>query len=107
MDAAVASDDLADHLVAAMQAGLANGVDGWADDDFAFVAPWGFDLGAIAAPVLIWHGEHDRFVPTSHGRWLAAHVPGAEARITPEDGHLTLMAHRVSDVHDWLLERLV
>jgi pimeloyl-ACP methyl ester carboxylesterase len=58
-------------------------------------------------PVLIWHGEHDRFVPTSHGRWLAVRVPGAEARISAEDGHLTLMAHRVGEVHDWLLERLV
>jgi pimeloyl-ACP methyl ester carboxylesterase len=107
VDAAVASDDLADHLVGTMQAGLAHGVDGWADDDLAFVAPWGFDLDAIAVPVLIWHGEHDRFVPTSHGRWLAARVPGAEARISAEDGHLTLMAHRVGEVHDWLLERLV
>jgi len=106
VDAAVASDDLADHLVAAVQAGLANGVEGWAADDDAFVTAWGCDLDAIAVPVLIWHGEHDRFVPTAHGRWLARHVPGAEARITAEDGHLTLMAHRVPEVHGWLLERL-
>jgi pimeloyl-ACP methyl ester carboxylesterase len=83
--------------------GLATGADGWIDDDLAFVQPWGFELGSIARPVLVVQGGDDRFVPRSHGEWLAQHLPGAEAWIDDENGHLTLLEHRVPEVHEWLL----
>lgn len=103
VDAEAATAELADHLVADVRAALAPGVEGWAEDDLAFAAPWGFPLDEIAVPVLVWQGEQDRFVPPSHGRWLAGRIPGADARFSEEDGHLTLMGHRVPEVHAWLL----
>jgi pimeloyl-ACP methyl ester carboxylesterase len=105
-DAAVATADFAAYLIESTNAALAPGVDGWVDDDLAFVAPWGFDLAEITIPVLLWQGELDLFVPPGHGRWLAANIPGVEAHLSPTDGHLTLIEHRVPDVHAWLLERL-
>jgi hypothetical protein len=45
-------------------------------------------------------------VPFGHGEWLAAHLPGAEARLTDEDGHPTLLENRVLDVHAWLSDKL-
>ena len=62
---------------------------GMVDDGQAAVRPWGFDLGAITVPVLIYQGRADAMVPFAHGEWLAAHVPGAEAHLTDDDGHLT------------------
>ena len=104
-DRAVLSGDLAAFMLESDQAALAPGVDGWLDDDLAFDADWGFDLASINRPVLLLHGDDDRFVPVSHGRWLAARIPAVEARIDPADGHLTLLERRMREVNEWLLAR--
>jgi pimeloyl-ACP methyl ester carboxylesterase len=101
----VLTGELAAHLHGSAAAALTERRDGWVDDDLAFAAPWGFDVGEIAVPVLVLQGREDRFVPFAHGEWLAARIPGAEAWLTDEDGHLTLLERRVPDVHAWLLER--
>jgi pimeloyl-ACP methyl ester carboxylesterase len=106
-DLAVLSEELANEVLQGAAHGLTHGIDGWLDDDFAFARPWGFDVGTIDRPVLLLHGSDDRFVPIAHGRWLAEHVPGIEARLTgDEDGHLTLMVRRVREVHEWLLAHI-
>jgi len=45
-------------------------------------------------------------VPFAHGEWLARHVPGVTARLTDDDGHLSLTVNHLDEVHDWLLERM-
>jgi pimeloyl-ACP methyl ester carboxylesterase len=102
-DRAVLQGRIAEWMVEVDTRGLRDSADGWIDDDLAFVAPWGFDPGDISRPVLIVQGGDDRFVPRSHGEWLAARIPGAEAWIDDVNGHLTLLEYRVPDVHEWLL----
>jgi len=46
------------------------------------------------------------FVPFGHGEWLAAHIPGVEARLLDDDGHLTLLQKSCTRVHAWLSEHL-
>ena len=106
VDAEALTGELAAFLLESLTAGLAPGVEGWVDDDFALLAPWGFDVSAIDVPVLVWQGEQDQLVPAAHGRWLREHVPGAEGPALPEAGHLTLLANRVGEVHEWLGSRL-
>ncbi len=67
------------------------------DDGQAAVRPWGFDVGTISVPVAIYQGRQDAMVPFAHGEWLAAHVPGAEAHLTDDDGHLTPVT-RISEI---------
>jgi pimeloyl-ACP methyl ester carboxylesterase len=55
----------------------------------ALIRPWGFDVGGVAVPVEIRYGEDDVLVPSAHGRWLAAHVPGASVTIDHDRGHLS------------------
>jgi pimeloyl-ACP methyl ester carboxylesterase len=103
-DRAALSGELAAFLHAQMSRGVRSSGDGWVDDDLAFVhQPWGFDVTAMAKPVLVVQGADDRFVPKQHGDWLAANVSGAESRLEPNEGHLTLMETYVPTVHEWLL----
>lgn len=102
-DAAVLTGDLAEYLVLTGKQGLAPGIEGWWGDGWAFIQPWGFELDAIRIPVMVWHGRHDQFVPFQHGEWLASHIPGVEAHLSDDDGHLTLLQRRIPEVHEWLL----
>jgi pimeloyl-ACP methyl ester carboxylesterase len=106
VDAAALTGEFAEHLLATIQTGLEPGVEGWVEDDIAFVSPWGFDLATIGVPVLIWQGAQDLMVPGGHGDWLRRHVPDAQGEVLPDEGHLTLFVDRVTDVHAWLAERL-
>jgi pimeloyl-ACP methyl ester carboxylesterase len=65
-----------------------NGVYGWADDDLAFLRPWGFDVSEITVPVLIRYGVTDVLVPRAHGDWLASNVPNCIVMIDDVAGHL-------------------
>jgi pimeloyl-ACP methyl ester carboxylesterase len=106
VDAATLTGEFAEYLVYTGREGLAPGSQGWWDDGEALAGQWGFELSAIRVPVLLMHGRHDQFVPFGHGQWLAARIPGVEARLLDEDGHLTLETNRIGEVHAWLAERL-
>ena len=105
VDAAVVSGELGRFLSTSSADGLAPGDQGWWDDGVAHLSPWGFELDSIKIPVKVWHGRHDQFVPFRHGQWLAENVPGAAAELSEEEGHLSLLAERIPDVHEWLLGR--
>jgi pimeloyl-ACP methyl ester carboxylesterase len=104
-DKAVLHGGLAEFLTYAFQAGLKPGGEGWWEDN-CMLRPWGFELAGIAVPVLLMHGRQDNFVPFGHGQWLAGHIPGVEARLLDHDGHLTLIEHRIPEVHAWLAGHL-
>jgi pimeloyl-ACP methyl ester carboxylesterase len=106
VDAEALSEEFAGHLLASIVDGLRPGVEGWVDDDLAFLAPWGFDVGAIAVPVLVWQGDQDLMVPAPHAAWLRENVAGAQGETLPGEGHFTVFINRVGDAHAWLAERL-
>jgi pimeloyl-ACP methyl ester carboxylesterase len=105
VDAAVLTGERAEHLKRNADRALGPGVAGWRDDDIAFTRPWGFELTEIRVPTLLWQGMQDRMVPVAHARWLAERIPGVEAHISEEDGHLSIAAGRLGEIYDWLAAR--
>ena len=85
------SGALADYLADSTRHAVSQGIAGWRDDDLAFARDWGFPLGAIRVPVTVWQGRQDAMVPYAHGDWLARHVPGAQARLFEDEGHISLV----------------
>lgn len=102
-DRAVLTGEFAEHIAASLRGALRTSIWGWFDDDKATCDEWGFDLGEIDVPVTIWQGEEDRMVPFAHGKWLAAHVSGAKARLLAGEGHLSLEVGSYGDVLDDLV----
>jgi pimeloyl-ACP methyl ester carboxylesterase len=106
VDMAVMGGPVGAFLISSIEEGTKPGLDGWVDDDLAFVAPWGFDPGDISVPVQVWQGRQDWMVPYAHGVWLSRRLPRVDVRFSPDDGHVTLLERRVADVHAFLAERL-
>jgi pimeloyl-ACP methyl ester carboxylesterase len=105
VDVAALTGEFAEYLVDATHRAIGGSLEGWIEDDFAFVAPWGFELADIRVAVQLCQGGEDRMVPMAHGRWLADRIPAVEPFLSPEDGHITIQLGRIGDVHAWLLER--
>lgn len=103
VDRAALTDELAEDLAIGMHHGLKNGVDGWLDDDLAFVRPWGFDLAEIRRPVTLWHGSADLLAPFPHGQWLSSRLPGQSLHLQHGEGHLSI-TRAVDRMLDELLE---
>ncbi len=69
-----------------------HGVEGYTDDRLADGHGWDtFDVGAVACPVVVIHGELDTMVPVAHAHHTASIVPGARLEIVPELGHLSII----------------
>lgn len=87
--------DMGDELVQSVHEALRVSADGWADDDLAFLRPWGFELGEVRVPVSLWQGDEDKMVPFAHGQWLVAHLPQdkVQAHLLPGEGHVSIRSH--------------
>jgi pimeloyl-ACP methyl ester carboxylesterase len=103
VDAAYATGEFAAWLSRTFARAGEQGVVGARDDGLAAVGPWGFDVEEITVPVAVWHGRQDAMVPSSHGEWLAAHVPTARAHLLEHEGHLSIWT-RIEEILTDLLD---
>jgi pimeloyl-ACP methyl ester carboxylesterase len=106
VDRAVFTEEFGEDLAAGFAEALRNGVDGWLDDDFAFVQPWGFDFAEIQVPTFVWQGSEDLMVPFSHGEWLAERIPGVTAHLQEGEGHLSIGVGALDEMFDELATTL-
>jgi hypothetical protein len=102
-DWAALSGDWASLGADAVLAGSA-GPAGLIDDDVAFATPWGFDLAAVVATVLLVQGGQDRVVPPAHADWLHQQLFQSELWLRQEDGHISVLGACPAAMH-WLSAR--
>jgi pimeloyl-ACP methyl ester carboxylesterase len=89
MDALRHHPAAAEALAESVRRSVSTGFLGWFDEAEALAHPWGVDLSDIRVPVTVRHGTADENVVVEHGRWLAAHIPGARAQILDGEGHVS------------------
>ena len=68
-----------------------HGIKGVRDDFKRIISPWGFSLGEIRTPVIIWHGQKDKYVPFAMAEYMARLIPGATLRTVPTGGHFMIV----------------
>lgn len=100
------STSMAEYFVVVMQEALRDSVDGWVDDDLAFIKPWGFELSEIKVPVLLYQGSEDKMVPYAHGEWLGEHLPQEKLtkHLIPGEGHISILVGKMDGMIGELLE---
>jgi pimeloyl-ACP methyl ester carboxylesterase len=105
-EALLQNEDLGQSTVDSFQESLKVGVEGWMDDSFAFVKPWGFDLDEVKAPILLYQGDQDKMVPYAHGQWLAEHLPQDKVKkhLMEGQGHISIFLGQIEKMLDELLE---
>lgn len=94
-----------EYIVSTFREALRFRVDGWVDDDLAFIDHWGFDLAEIQRPVFLWHGDLDMMVPYAQGKWLATHLPEEilTAHLIQGEGHISISNNRTEEMLDEVL----
>ena len=104
IDRAALTDEYGEDMAASFHEALRVGVDGWLDDDLAFLDHWGFELDEITVPTSLWQGTADLMVPPSHGEWFASHLPQATVTILEGEGHLSLSLGVLDRMLDGLVD---
>jgi pimeloyl-ACP methyl ester carboxylesterase len=89
--AIVGADGLGRPVARSMRRAVSRGYHGFVDDNVAEARDWGYRVADIRVPVVVRHGEEDRYVTVDHGRWLAQQIPGARGVFLPEVGHFAIL----------------
>jgi pimeloyl-ACP methyl ester carboxylesterase len=99
-----AGAEYGDDMAVSTREAIRVGVDGWLDDDLAFIAPWGFDLSEIRIPTTIWQGSEDLMVPFAHGEWLGRNIPNVTTHLLKGEGHISVTVGALDQMLDELVE---
>jgi pimeloyl-ACP methyl ester carboxylesterase len=106
VDRAVMPGEFGADVAAGLADAVSSGVDGWLDDDLAFLKPWGFALSDLDVPVFLWQGDEDLMVPAAHGRWLAGELAHAVPHLITGEGHLSILRNSIGTMLDELMTAL-
>lgn len=84
---------------------LSESVDGWVDDVIALARPWSVNFDDITEPVLLWHGDKDKFSPVNHTRWLHERMPSSQLVLRPDAAHFESIKV-LPEILSWVLDKV-
>jgi pimeloyl-ACP methyl ester carboxylesterase len=91
--------DVRERLAAMIREAFRQGARGPTHDLTLEARPWNIDLGAVEAPVDVWHGTADTFVSVQQAEILVRALPDhANFHILTGEGHLSLVVDHMREV---------
>jgi pimeloyl-ACP methyl ester carboxylesterase len=85
-------------LIDSLQEAFRSGIAGVHHEASLYARPWRFRLQDINAEVHLWHGDLDRNVPVSVGRYVADAIPKCHAKFIENEGHMSLPINYVREI---------
>ena len=75
-----------------------SGISGTNHEASLYTRPWHFRLQDITAEVHLWHGELDRNVPISVGRYIADAIPDCRFILLKDEAHISLPYNHIQEI---------
>lgn len=63
-----------------------------------FAQPWGFSLGELRMPILLWHGDSDRSFSLGTAREMAKKIPNCKLRVIERAGHYSVPIRHIREI---------
>lgn len=92
-----ADPELARRFGESLAEAYRQGIAGAMTEAALIARPRGFRLEDVAVPVHLYQGTLDRHVPVAMARYMASHLPRAELRLYPEEGHFSVVIKAAAD----------
>ncbi|KAF2456581.1 Alpha/Beta hydrolase protein, partial [Lineolata rhizophorae] len=90
-----------DAMLENFREALKHGSQGAAYEAKLFSGDWGFkleDVKMAEGTLVLWHGEKDVNVPVAMAQKAAGLLDGAELRLSPDEGHISLPVNKTDEI---------
>lgn len=81
-----------------LQEAMKRGTRGAHYESLLSITDWGFRLREINIPIQLWHGDADQNIPVEMARFAETVIPRCEAKIYPNEGHLSLFKKNAKEI---------
>ena len=89
---------LAEAFAGMIREAFRPGTSGVSHDAGLYRCNWGFRLCDVPGKVHLWHGELDRNVPVSVGRFVAGAIRDCESVFLPDEAHISLPYYHIRQI---------
>ena len=90
--------EVAKAYIESVREAFRSGIGGVNHEAVLYTRPWRFRLQDITTEIHLWHGELDRSVPISVGRYVADAIPNCHSTFLKDEAHLSLPYNHTKEI---------